>query len=106
MMNLFQVAEEIGRRLGNIFLKDEAGRRPTFGGTKKFQEDPHWRDNLQFFEYFHGDNGAGLGANHQTGWTGCIARLWHVFGTLSPEKLLEDGKRVYFQQEEQVEYDD
>lgn len=106
MMNLFQVAQEVSRRLGNIFLKDETGRRPTFGGTKKFQEDPHWRDNLQFFEYFHGDNGAGLGANHQTGWTGCIARLWHVFGTLSPEKLLEEGKKVYFQQVEQDEFDD
>ena len=74
-MNLYQVAEEISRRLANIFLKDKDGRRPVYGGTRKFQEDPHWRDCLLFYEYFHGDNGAGLGASHQTGWTGVIARL-------------------------------
>ena len=82
-MNLYQVAEEISRRLANIFLKDKDGRRPVYGGTRKFQEDPHWRDCLQFFEYFHGDNGAGLGANHQTGWTGVIARTMHLFATLT-----------------------
>ena len=73
-MNLFQIAEEIGRRLANIFLRDSNGRRPVFGGVEIFQDDPHWRDYLSFYEYFHGDNGAGLGANHQTGWTGLIAR--------------------------------
>ena len=73
-MNLYQVAEEIARRLAAIFLKDADGRRPVYGGTRKFQEDPHWRDCLLFYEYFHGDNGAGLGASHQTGWTGVIAR--------------------------------
>ena len=73
-MTLYQVAEEIARRLASIFLKDGDGRRPVFGGTRKFQEDPHWRDYLLFYEYFHGDNGAGLGASHQTGWTGVIAR--------------------------------
>ncbi len=96
-MNLYQVAEEIARRLANIFLKDRDGRRPVYGGTRKFQEDPHWRDCVQFFEYFHGDNGAGLGANHQTGWTGAVARLMHLFATLNPEVILEGGKKAYFQ---------
>jgi mannosylglycerate hydrolase MGH1-like protein len=91
-MNLYQVAEELGRRLANIFLKDKEGRRAVYGGTRKFQEDPNWRDLLQFFEYFHGDNGAGLGANHQTGWTGLIARLMHLFATTTPEQVLELGK--------------
>ncbi len=80
-MNLYQVAEEIMRRLSNIFLRGEDGRRPVYGATRKFQEDPHWRDLILFYEYFHGDNGAGLGASHQTGWTGVIARLMHVFAT-------------------------
>lgn len=93
---LFQVAEEIARRLANIFLKDKDGRRPVHGGTRKFQEDPHWRDYLQFYEYFHGDNGAGLGANHQTGWTGVIARLMHLFATVKPEAILAGGKMAYF----------
>jgi Glycosyl hydrolase family 63 C-terminal domain len=96
-MNLYQVAEEIGQRLGNIFLKDEQGRRPVSGGTLKFQDDPHWRDCLLFYEYFHGDNGAGLGASHQTGWTGIIARIMHLFATLTPEKALEKGKKSYFE---------
>lgn len=94
-MNLYQIAEEISRRLTNIFLKDKDGQRPVHGGTRKFQEDPHWRDCLQFFEYFHGDNGAGLGANHQTGWTGVIARLMHLFATLKPEMILASGKNAY-----------
>jgi hypothetical protein len=91
-MNLYQVAEELSRRLNNIFLKDKDGRRPVYGGTRKFQEDPHWRDYLSFFEYFHGDNGAGLGASHQTGWTGIIARAMHMFATTTPEQLLALGK--------------
>lgn len=94
-MNLFQVAEEIGRRLCNIFLQDKTGHRPVFGGSQKFQEDPHWRDCLLFYEYFHGDNGAGLGASHQTGWTGAIARILHLFATLKPEVLLAEGKQSY-----------
>jgi hypothetical protein len=93
-MNLYQVAEEIARRLTNIFLKDKSGRRPVYGGTSKFQEDPHWRDCLQFFEYFHGDNGAGLGANHQTGWTGVIARTMHLFATTTADQVLALGKRA------------
>jgi hypothetical protein len=96
-MNLYQVAEEIGRRLTNIFLRDKTGNRPVYGGTRQFQEDPHWRDCLSFYEYFHGDNGAGLGASHQTGWTGAIARIMHLFATMSPELLLATGKRAYFE---------
>ncbi|MBL8824056.1 MAG: glucosidase [Planctomycetia bacterium] len=88
MMNLYQVAEEISRRLGNMFLKNSDGKRPVYGDTRKFQEDPHWRDLIQFYEYFHGDNGAGLGANHQTGWTGVIARLMHLFATNTPDSIL------------------
>ena len=94
-MTLFQVAEEIARRLSNIFMRDGDGRRPVHGGTLKFQEDPHWRDYLLFYEYFHGDNGAGLGANHQTGWTGLIARTLHLFATLTPGQALMSGKEAY-----------
>jgi hypothetical protein len=95
-LTLYQVAEEIGRRLSNIFLKDDSGRRAVFGGAEKFQNDPHWRDCLLFYEYFHGDNGAGLGASHQTGWTGVIARSLHLFATLTPELALGQGKVGYF----------
>ncbi len=91
-MNLYQVGEEISRRLTSIFLKGKDGRRPVNGGEQKFQEDPHWRDCLQFYEYFHGDNGAGLGASHQTGWTGVIARSMHLFATTTAEQVLELGK--------------
>ena len=86
-MNLYQVAEELTRRLASIFLRDGQGRRPVYGGTRKFQEDPHWRDYLLFYEYFHGDNGAGLGASHQTGWTGVIARAMHLFATSTAEQF-------------------
>ena len=75
MMNLLEVGTEISERLQRIFLRDDAGRRPVFGGTEKFQNDPHWRDCIPFYEYFHGDNGAGLGASHQTGWTALVAAL-------------------------------
>jgi hypothetical protein len=92
-MNLYQVAEEITRRLAAIFLTSPDGRRPVFGGTTKFQEDPHWRHCLQFYEYFHGDNGAGLGASHQTGWTGFIARAMHVFSSGTAEQWLEGGMK-------------
>jgi hypothetical protein len=91
-MNLYQVAEEIARRLTRIFLKGKDGRRPVNGGEKKLQEDPHWRDWIQFYEYFHGDNGAGLGASHQTGWTGVIARVMHLFATVTADQALELGK--------------
>jgi hypothetical protein len=91
-MTLYEVAQEIARRLASIFVKDSNGRRPVYGGTRKFQEDPHWRDLLLFYEYFHGDNGAGLGASHQTGWTGLVARSMHLFATMSAEQALELGK--------------
>jgi hypothetical protein len=91
-MTLYQVAEELSRRLASIFLKGQDGRRPVYGGTRKFQEDPNWRDLILFYEYFHGDNGAGLGASHQTGWTGVIARIMHLFATTTSQQLLELGK--------------
>ena len=96
MMNLFEVAKEIADRLGRIFLKDENGRRPVYGGTEKFQSDPHWRDYILFYEYFHGDNGAGLGASHQTGWTGLVAKTLQLFGELNAEQALAEGKLVAF----------
>ena len=91
-MNLYQVAEEIARRLANIFLRNPEGRRPVFGPARHLQENPHWRDYIPFFEYFHGDTGAGLGASHQTGWTGVIARIMHLFATTSAAQVLEIGK--------------
>jgi hypothetical protein len=87
-MNLFEVAQEITRRLTSIFVKDSANRRPVYGGTTKFQTDPHWKDLILFYEYFHGDNGAGLGASHQTGWTGIIARLIDIFARLDAAEAL------------------
>ena len=75
MLTLWDVAGEISRRLNRIFLRGADGRRPVFGGTEKFQTDPHFKDLILFHEYFHGDNGAGIGASHQTGWTGLVAKL-------------------------------
>jgi len=98
MMNLFEVAKEIADRLSRIFLRDERGRRPVYGGTQKFQSDPHWRDLILFYEFFHGDNGAGLGASHQTGWTGCVAKTIQLFGLLDPKRILEGGKKAAFKQ--------
>ena len=91
-MTLFEVAKEIGSRLSSIFLRDASGKRPVYGGAKKFQEDPHWKDYILFYEYFHGDNGAGLGASHQTGWTGVIARSLDLFARLQPADTLETSK--------------
>ena len=91
-MTLFEVAREISRRLASTFLRDSSGRRPVYGGSKKFQEDPHWRDLILFYEYFHGDNGAGLGASHQTGWTGTIARLLDLFGRMDAADALQTPK--------------
>jgi hypothetical protein len=79
-LTLWQVATELSRRLTRIFLRGADGRRPVYGGTEKFQRDPHWRDLVLFYEYFHGDNGAGIGASHQTGWTGIVAKLLQQSG--------------------------
>jgi hypothetical protein len=97
LMNLFEVAKELSVRLAGIFLRDENGRRPVYGGTEKFQSDPHWHDLILFYEYFHGDNGAGLGASHQTGWTGLVAKFIQLFGLLDAEKALAGGKLSAFQ---------
>ena len=98
MMNLFEVSKEISDRLTSIFLRDERGQRPVYGGTGKFQNDPHWRDHILFYEYFHGDNGAGLGASHQTGWTGLVAKTIQLFGFMDAEKALAAGKQAGFVQ--------
>jgi hypothetical protein len=98
-MNLFEVAREIASRLVRIFLRDEGGRRPVYGGAEKFQTDPHWRDLILFYEYFHGDDGAGIGASHQTGWTGLVATLVHLFGRLDGERFLEVGRKAAFKRE-------
>ncbi len=95
-LTLFEVAKEISRRLTNIFLRDGNGRRPVYGGTAKFQDDPHWKDLILFYEYFHGDNGAGLGASHQTGWTGLIAPLLDFFGRFDAGNVLEAGRGKLF----------
>lgn len=91
-MNLFDVAQEITNRLTCIFLRGRSGRRPVFDGNETFAADPNWRDYLLFYEYFHGDCGAGIGASHQTGWTGLVATLINLFARLDPEQLLEAGR--------------
>jgi hypothetical protein len=90
-MNLWEVATEIVRRLGDIFLRDAQGRRPVYGQATKFQADPYWRDLILFYEYFHGDNGAGIGASHQTGWTGLVAWLLMSLEVLDPKEILDKG---------------
>jgi hypothetical protein len=90
MMTLFEVAQELSRRLVSTFLPDADGHRPVYGGARMFQEDPHWRDLVLFYEYFHGDNGAGLGASHQTGWTGLVAKLIQAHGYLDADNVLAD----------------
>ena len=99
LMNLFEVAKEIAARLTRIFLRDETGRRPVHGSAKEYQTNPHWRDLVLFYEYFHGDTGAGIGANHQTGWTGLVATLIQIFGRIEPGEYLEAGKSAAFGQE-------
>jgi hypothetical protein len=102
-MNLFEVARDLADRLTRIFLRDESGRRPVYGGAQKFQADPHWKDYLLFYEYFHGDNGAGLGASHQTGWTGTVATLIELFGKVDGDQLLAAGKKGAFTKKEAKE---
>jgi hypothetical protein len=103
MMNLFEVSKEISDRLTKIFLRNEKGERPVYGGTEKFQSDPEWKDNILFYEYFHGDNGAGLGASHQTGWTGLVAKLIQLYGMMDAGQLLASGKKAAFVREEEKE---
>ncbi|WP_433966380.1 MGH1-like glycoside hydrolase domain-containing protein [Tunturiibacter gelidiferens] len=91
LLTLFQVAHELAERLIGTFVRDESRRRPVFGGTEKFQTDPLWGDNILFYEYFHGDSGAGIGASHQTGWTGCIARIIQSNGRFTEDMLGEKG---------------
>ena len=98
-MTLFEVAQEITRRLASIFLRGDSagsgddGRRPVHGQTETFQQDPNWRDLILFYEYFNGDTGEGLGASHQTGWTGLIARMLDTFGRVDAKDLeLELGQ--------------
>ena len=87
LMNLFEVARRLRTVYPASFLRDQSGRRPVYGGTEKFQTDPHWKDYILFFEYFHGDNGAGLGASHQTGWTGLVGKLIELFGRIDGEEV-------------------
>ena len=101
-MNLYHVAEEIAHRLASIFLKDRSGRRPVYGKSRKFQEDPHWRDLILFYEYFHGDNGAGIGASHQTGWTGIVSRIMHMFATTTAEQVIALGQKATIVETESV----
>jgi hypothetical protein len=96
LMNLFDVSKEIADRLARIFLKDEHGKRPVNGGTETFQSDSYWRDHILFYEYFHGDNGAGLGASHQTGWTGLVAKIIQLYGLMDPKQVLGVGKQAVF----------
>jgi len=93
-MNLYQVSEEIARRLISIFRRGPDGRRAVFGGAEIFQTDPHWRDNLLFYEYFHGDDGAGIGASHQTGWTGLVAAVMPVYANVTAKQFLEEGEQA------------
>ena len=97
LMNLYEVASEIANRLIGIFRRDANGRRPAYGHAEKFQSDPLWRDNLNFFEYFHGDTGAGVGASHQTGWTGLVATLIQIFQGTDATRFLEGGKAAAFE---------
>jgi len=91
-MTLSEIAGDISKRLCSIFLRDANGRRPVYGGSEVFHKDPYWRDLILFYEYFHGDNGAGLGASHQTGWTGLVASLLQGSGSArASQSLREDS---------------
>ena len=92
LMTLFEVAKELSDRLQRIFLRDETGRRPVFGGTEKFQQDPHWRDCIPFHEYFHGDNGAGLAPATRPGGPPWSPSLAQIFGTVDAHTVLESGR--------------
>lgn len=106
LMNLFEVAQEIGNRLIRTFLRDENGRRPVYGGTEKFQTDPYWRDYVLFYEFFHGDNGAGIGASHQTGWTGTVANLIQLFGQLKASDILAGTAKFVFSKDQNLPFNE
>jgi hypothetical protein len=103
LMNLFEVSKEISARLISTYTRDSEGRRPVYGGSETFQTDPNWRDYILFYEYYHGDNGAGLGASHQTGWSGVVAKLIQLYGSMDPQKLLKVGKKAGFIKSEKIE---
>src|SRR5262249_46848037 len=88
LVTLFDVSQELASRLAAIFLRGADDRRPVYGGAEKFQKDPHWRDLILYYEYFHGDNGAGIGASHQTGWTGLIARSMWLSSVVTKDLLV------------------
>jgi hypothetical protein len=103
MLSLWEIASELSQRLTRIFLRNPAGQRPVYGGSEKFQADPHWRDLILFYEYFHGDNGAGIGASHQTGWTGLVAKLIQQLGEheaeerqLQPAQAMEEAIALHY----------
>jgi hypothetical protein len=102
-MTLLQVAKELAERLTRIFLRGPDGRRPVYGTAKKFQDDPHWQDLVLFYEYFHGDSGAGIGASHQTGWRGCIARIIQVNAVLTEEIVLAPDVEALVQKKLQAQ---
>ena len=105
MMNLFEVSKEIADRLVRIFTRDKKGWRPTNGVREKCQTDPYWKDYVLFYEYFHGDTGAGIGASHQTGWTGLVAPLIELYGNLDQQKLLKAGKKAMYIRKESASED-
>src|SRR4029077_7577673 len=93
-MNLSEVAEEIAQRLNNIFVRNENGKRPLYGNIEKFQTDPYWKDYLMFYEYFHGDTGGGVGANHQTGWSGFVAVMIQLFTGAGGKRVLKNREEI------------
>jgi hypothetical protein len=91
MANLYEIAENLAHRLVSIFTPNTEGLRPVFGSQQTFQSDPNWKDYLLFYEYFHGDNGAGIGASHQTGWSALVLNLIHYFAANTQESRLASG---------------
>jgi hypothetical protein len=96
LLNLFEISQELVRRLISMFLPDRQGMRPIYGSAAKFQNDPYWRDYVTFFEYFNGDNGRGLGASHMTGWTALIAALIQMFSHLDAASFLDQGRQAAY----------
>ena len=93
MLTLYEVMSDICHRLTRIFLRNDDGKRPVYGESSKFQDDPHWRDHILFYEYFHADDGSGIGASHQTGWTGMIATIITFMQTIDAELLANESTK-------------